>query len=98
MPKATSTTVKATRRPRGAPRLLVLEAARTLFARQDYRSTTTKEIAELAGVREHLLFRHFGSKAALFREALVVPFLEIVDDLSSRWETIERGPGTAEAV
>ena len=26
-----------------------------------------------AGVAEHLLFRHFGSKAALFREALVVP-------------------------
>jgi len=90
--------VKATRRPRGAPRLLALEAARTLFARQDYRSTTTKEIAEAAGIAEHLLFRHFGSKAALFNEAVVVPFLEIVNDLSTRWESIVPGPGMAEEV
>ena len=53
-----------------------------LFARQDYRSTTTREIAETAGVAEHLLFRTFGSKAALFREALVVPFTTFIDDFS----------------
>lgn len=93
-----STTAKATRRPRGAPRLLLLEAARTLFARQDYRSTTTKEIAETAGVLEHLLFRQFGSKAALFNEAVVVPFLTIIEDLNSRWETLEPGPASSEAV
>src|SRR6478752_10507442 len=93
-----TTIAKATRRPRGAPRLLALEAARTLFAQQDYRNTTTKEIAEAAGIAEHLLFRHFGSKAALFREAVVVPFLEIVEELSGRWESIEPGPGSAEAV
>jgi AcrR family transcriptional regulator len=98
MPEDVTRAVKATRRPRGAPRLLVLEAARTLFARQDYRSTTTIQIAQAAGVAEHLLFRHFGSKAALFNEAVVVPFLEIVDDLSGRWETIVPGPGKAEAV
>ena len=89
---------KATRRPRGAPRLLALAAARELFARQDYRSTTTKEIAESAGIAEHLIFRNFGSKAALFKEAVVVPFLEIVDELSSRWESIAPGPDSAEAV
>ena len=44
----------ATRRPRGAPRGLLLDAARTLFARQDYRGTTTREIAQAAGVTEHL--------------------------------------------
>ena len=97
MPKDAATTAKV-RRPRGAARLLVLEAARTLFARQDYRSTTTKEIAETAGVAEHLLFRHFGSKAALFREAVVAPFLDIVDDLSSRWDSFVAGPRSAEAV
>jgi AcrR family transcriptional regulator len=89
---------KATRRPRGEPRRLLLDAARTLFARQDYRGTTTREIADTAGVLEHLLFRQFGSKAGLFREAVVVPFMAIVDDLNTRWESLEAGPGSAEAV
>jgi AcrR family transcriptional regulator len=79
---------RATRRPRGTARLLLLDAARSLFARQDYRSTTTKEIAQAAGVAEHLLFRNFGSKASLFREALVVPFTEFVDNFRDTWTSI----------
>ena len=79
---------QATRRPRGAPRRLLLDAARDLFARQDYRSTTTREIAEAAGVTEYLLFRHFGSKAALFREALVLPFTSFVDDFGQTWRAV----------
>ena len=78
----------ATRRPRGAPRRLLLDAARSLFARQDYRSTTTREIAQAAGVTEHLLFRHFGSKAALFREALVLPFTSFVDEFGRTWQSV----------
>jgi AcrR family transcriptional regulator len=78
----------ATRRPRGAPRRLLLDAARELFARQDYRSTTTREIAEAAGVTEHLLFRHFGSKAGLFREALVLPFTSFVDEFGRTWQSV----------
>ena len=76
------------RRPRGEPRRLLLAAARDLFARQDYRSTTTREIAEAAGVTEHLLFRNFGSKAGLFREALVLPFTGFVDDFGRTWEAV----------
>lgn len=95
MPQKSAAPTEGTRRARGAPRLLALEAARTLFARQDYRSTTTKEIAEAAGVAEHLLFRHFGSKAALFNEAVVGPFLQIVEDLRARWESIDPGPESA---
>src|SRR5690349_968938 len=80
--EATASAAKATRRRRGEVRQVLLDAARTLFARQDYRSTTTREIAETAGVAEHLIFRTFGSKAALFREALVVPFTTFIDDFS----------------
>jgi AcrR family transcriptional regulator len=76
------------RRPRGEPRRLLLDAARELFARKDYRSTTTREIAESAGVTEYLLFRHFGSKAGLFREALVLPFTGIVDEFAKTWQTV----------
>ena len=56
--------------------------------RQDYRSTTTREIAQAAGVTEHLLFRHFGSKAALFREALVLPFTSFVDEFGRTWQSV----------
>ncbi len=80
--------VSATRRARGEPRRLLLEAARKLFARKDYRSTTTREIADAAGVTEHLLFRHFGSKAGLFNEALVAPFTDFVDDFGTRWQSL----------
>jgi AcrR family transcriptional regulator len=76
----------------------LLDAARALFAQQDYRSITTKEIAERADVLEHLLFRNFGSKAALFREAVVVQFLALVDDLTAGWENLAPGLDSAEAV
>jgi AcrR family transcriptional regulator len=87
-PKAADVSAPATRRARGEPRRLLLDAARELFARQDYRSTTTREIAEAAGVTEHLLFRNFGSKAALFREALVLPFTSFVEGFGRTWRTV----------
>jgi AcrR family transcriptional regulator len=98
MAKSPTTPTKATRRPRGAPRLLLLDAARLLFARRDYRSTTTKEIAEAAGVAEHLLFRHFGSKAALFHEAVVVPFVDIIEEFDARWESLVPAPEKADEI
>ncbi|AFM16731.1 transcriptional regulator [Mycolicibacterium chubuense NBB4] len=76
------------RRPRGEVRRLLLDAARERFGSRDYRSTTTREIAEAAGVSEYLLFRHFGSKADLFREALVVPFTDFVDDFGATWRSV----------
>ncbi|MCV6968313.1 TetR family transcriptional regulator [Mycobacterium bohemicum] len=84
----TQTPAPGSRRPRGEPRKLLLAAARDLFARRDYRSTTTREIAEAAGVTEHLLFRNFGSKAGLFREALVTPFTGFVDDFGRTWDSV----------
>jgi AcrR family transcriptional regulator len=86
--KRSATKAPAVRRPRGAPRKLLLDTARALFARQDYRGTTTREIAQAAGVTEHLLFRHFGSKAALFREALVLPFTDFVDEFGRTWQEV----------
>jgi len=85
---AVKTSARAVRRPRGEPRRLLLDAARELFARTDYRSTTAREIAESAGVTEYLLFRHFGSKAGLFREALVLPFTSIVDEFATTWQAV----------
>jgi AcrR family transcriptional regulator len=85
---AGAASVRATPRPRGEARRLLLDAARDLFGRQDYRATTTREIAEAAGVTEYLLFRHFGSKAGLFREALVLPFTNFVDGFGRTWQAV----------
>jgi AcrR family transcriptional regulator len=87
-PARKPTAAESPRRPRGEARRLLLDAARELFAHQDYRGTTTREVAEAAGVTEYLLFRHFGSKAGLFREALVLPFTNFVDDFGKTWQAV----------
>lgn len=48
----------------------LLEAAARLYAEAGYRGATTRRIASQAGVNEITLFRHFGSKDALIREAI----------------------------
>ncbi|MBA2243371.1 MAG: helix-turn-helix transcriptional regulator, partial [Gemmatimonadetes bacterium] len=48
----------------------VLSAAVRVFAEVGSRGATTRRIAAAAGVNEVTLFRHFGSKEALMREAL----------------------------
>ncbi len=48
----------------------VLAAAVRLYAEHGFRGTTTRRIAEEAGVNEVTLFRQFGSKTALLLEAL----------------------------
>jgi AcrR family transcriptional regulator len=44
----------------------IMRAASGLFARRGFRGTTTREIAERAGINEALLFRHFPSKEKLY--------------------------------
>lgn len=51
-------------------RRAIVTAAVPLFAREGFAGTTTRELAEAAGISEALLFRHFPSKQALYREIL----------------------------
>lgn len=52
------------------PRTRILEAAARVFAETGYRGATTRRIAQEADVNEVTLFRHFGSKDDLLREAV----------------------------
>ena len=55
----------------GERRVAIVEAAKPLFAQHGFSGTTTKQIARSAGVSEALVFQHFPSKAALYREILL---------------------------
>ncbi len=70
---ATQEAPKQARRQPGLGRELLLAAARDEFSERGYARATTREIAKRAGVAEPLLFRHFGSKAALFNEVVFGP-------------------------
>ncbi len=48
-----------------ATRARILAAAREIYSRAGTKGTTTREVADLAGVNEATVFRHFGNKKAL---------------------------------
>jgi AcrR family transcriptional regulator len=50
------------------PRLLLLEVAEREFAAVGFEGTTVRAIARLAGVRDHVVYNLFGSKAGLMKE------------------------------
>jgi AcrR family transcriptional regulator len=52
--------------PAEARRQQILELATELFARQGYRGTTTRQIAQRVRVNEAIIFRHFPTKEELY--------------------------------
>ncbi len=59
----------------------LLEAAVRIYAEAGYRGATTRRIAVQAGVNEITLFRHYGSKDALIREAISRAGPSVVADM-----------------
>jgi len=54
----------------------LLQVAAELFARLGYRGTTTKALADAAGITEPILYRHFNDKLDLF--------VNLVDEVSKQ--------------
>ena len=76
-------------------RKTIVAAAVPLFARKGFAGTTTKEVAETAGISEALLFRHFPSKKQLYSEILRLgcegdPALECLAKLEPSTVTLVR--------
>ncbi|HEX3450322.1 MAG TPA: helix-turn-helix domain-containing protein [Isosphaeraceae bacterium] len=74
----------------------ILKAARRVFAENGFRGTTTKALAEAAGVSEALLFQHFPTKEALYTAMLSALFGEHEPDVNSQLVAME--PSTATLV
>jgi AcrR family transcriptional regulator len=81
-PSATCDDAPVQRRRRNAAltRQLLLDAARTRFARDGYTATTVRDIADEAGVNVALINRYFTSKEGLFEACLTTAVTEVRRD------------------
>ena len=52
-----------------------------MFARQGYDGTTTKDLAQGAGVAEGTIFRHFANKKAILIEVATQGWVDLLTDL-----------------
>jgi AcrR family transcriptional regulator len=59
----------------------ILQAAQRLFARRGYDGTTTRDLAQAAGVAEGTLFRHFENKKAILIAVATQGWVDILTDL-----------------
>ncbi|MDQ3635018.1 MAG: TetR/AcrR family transcriptional regulator [Acidobacteriota bacterium] len=74
-------------------RLQILQVAMSLFSKNGFAGTTTKKIAEAAGVSEATVFKHFANKEELYADildhkacnhGLENPFEEITAELAAK--------------
>ena len=68
-------------KPEQDTRAKILATAQHLFAHRGYDGTTTKELAEKAGIAEGTLFRHFTNKKAILVEVATNGWVELLTDL-----------------
>lgn len=90
MPSSDTSRPTPARRPRRSSaevRELILGAAAELFAEKGFAATTTREIAERAGVRETTMFRIYDSKEHVYDEAVLRPFTDFLEAFTERWMT-----------
>jgi AcrR family transcriptional regulator len=76
---------KSHRRSPAELRALILEAARGEFGANGYAGTTNRDVARRAGVALSVLYRHFETKAELFSEAVLEPFVRGFEQLGNDW-------------
>ncbi|MBN3949842.1 MAG: TetR/AcrR family transcriptional regulator [Nostoc sp.] len=62
-------------------RTRILETAQRLFASKGFDGTTTRDLAQTAGVAEGTLFRYFPNKKAILVEVATSGWVEILTDL-----------------
>ena len=84
MASSTSERAGGVRMSAGDRRGQIIEVAAGLFSRKGFRGTTTKEIAEGAGVSEAIIFRHFATKDELYAAILEFKIRQAGDRLEKQ--------------
>jgi len=62
-------------------RTRILQTAQKLFASKGFDGTTTRDLAQAAGVAEGTLFRHFANKKSILVEVATNGWVDILTDL-----------------
>jgi AcrR family transcriptional regulator len=75
-------------------RAAIIRAVRQVFADKGFDGTTTRALAEAAGVSEALLFKHFPNKEALFSAMQESCCTEAVHGMFSRIHALEPSAST----
>ncbi|HTK63263.1 MAG TPA: helix-turn-helix domain-containing protein [Pseudonocardia sp.] len=80
------------RRPSSEVRRLLIEEASRQFTERGYAATTMKDLSTETGISISVLYHHFPSKTELLREAVLTPFMGVVDDLGATWTALQDQP------
>jgi AcrR family transcriptional regulator len=80
------------RRPSSEVRRLLLEEASRQFTERGYAATTMKDLSGATDVAISVLYNHFPSKAHLLREAVLQPFVDLVDSIGATWTSLQDQP------
>jgi AcrR family transcriptional regulator len=75
-------------------RIGIINAAQKIFVEKGFYRTTTRELAEAAGVSEALLFKHFPSKEALYSAIQKSCFKEEGSKVHQRLESLKPSTST----
>ncbi|WP_457310464.1 TetR/AcrR family transcriptional regulator [Sphingomonas sp. UYAg733] len=82
-------------RPRSFDRQEALRRAMELFWEKGFEGASMTDLTEAMGIASPSLYAAFGSKDALFREAVALYQASVGNDI---WEALEREPGIAAAI
>src|SRR5437899_4296436 len=93
-PMKTATMKTATTRLNSEDRrAAIIKAVQRVFAERGFDGTTTRELAEEAGVSEALLFKHFPNKEALY-SAMLMSCCQSQDPAIERLKALEPSTST----
>jgi len=71
----------------------ILEGAASAFVARGYAGTSMEEVAAASGITKLIVYRHFSSKTALYREVLDGTYRELVNAFASARKQPNCSPG-----